>query len=312
MKACNGNLLLLLLSRLENLERAQQALVYAHHRTSVVELATVVGCREKGDKLALAEELVSVLDDLVSTANEVHVVLLEEARDNVGSESERDTAIVLAPACDVLIRVRPKQIAEKTAVGDLKLCQSEAFQAIRNSRTYVSGAHDTSDLLHGVEVGAQATVHGEDLLVDDGGDGQAVEAVGKSLPQLDVVTSLALVVETVDTVDGGTLVVAAQDEEVFGVLDLVCQQKADSLEGLLATVDVVTEEEVVCLGWESTVLEEAEKIVVLAVNVTANLNCRSINRRIESHASESLTLIGASSSRRMGCEMKISRLLVQR
>lgn len=114
-------------------------------------------------------------------------------------------------------------------------------------------------------------MHGEDLLVDDGGNGQAVEAVGKCLPQLDVVASLALIVETVDTVDGCTLVVTAEDEEVLRVFDLVRQQEADSLEGLLATVDVVTEEEVVGLGWETTIFEEAEKVVVLAVNITADL-----------------------------------------
>lgn len=65
-------------------------------------------------------------------------------------------------------------------------------------------------------------MHGEDLLVNDRGNGQAVKAVGESLPQLDVVTSLALIVETVDAVDGRALVVAAQDEEVLRVLDLVC------------------------------------------------------------------------------------------
>ena len=96
--------------------------------------------------------------------------------------------------------------------------------------TYIGGAHDTSDLLHRVEVGTQTTVHGEDLLVNDGSNVQAVEAVGKGLPQLDVVSSLALIVETVDAVDRGTLVVAAKDEEVLGVLDLVGQEQADGLE----------------------------------------------------------------------------------
>lgn len=154
------------------------------------------------------------------------------------------------------------------------------LQRFLKIETYIGGAHDTSDLLHGVEVGAQATVHGEDLLVNDGGNGQAVEAVGKCLPQLDVVASLALIVETVDAVDGGTLVVAAQDEEVLGVLDLVGQEKADGLEGLLATVDVVTEEEVVGLRWEATVLEETEEVVVLAVNVTADLEFKSVSCQI--------------------------------
>lgn len=119
-------------------------------------------------------------------------------------------------------------------------------------------------------------MHGEDLLVNDGGNGQAVEAVGKCLPQLDVVASLALIVETVDAVDGGTLVVAAQDEEVLGVLDLVGQEKADGLKGLLATVDIVTEEEVVGLRRESTVLEETEEVVVLAVDITTDLEFGSV------------------------------------
>lgn len=78
---------------------------------------------------------------------------------------------------------------------------------------YVCGPHDASDLLHGLEVwretcgpqrvergggstpdpgsavagGAELTsMAAEDLLVHDGGDGQAVEAVSEGLPQLDV------------------------------------------------------------------------------------------------------------------------------
>lgn len=114
-------------------------------------------------------------------------------------------------------------------------------------------------------------MHGEDLLIDDGGDRQAVEAVGKGLPQLDVVPPFALIVEPIDTVDRGTLVVAAQDEEVLGVFDLVGEQEADGFERLLATVDVVTQEQIIGLGREATVFEQTQKIVVLAVNITANL-----------------------------------------
>jgi len=64
----------------------------------------------------------------------------------------------------------------------------------------------------------------EDLFVDDGGHGEAVEAVGEGFPQLDAVPPLALVVESVNSVDAGTLVVAAQEEEVFRVFDLVSKQ----------------------------------------------------------------------------------------
>lgn len=98
-------------------------------------------------------------------------------------------------------------------------------------------------------------MHGEDLLVDDGGNGQAIEAVGKRLPELDVVPPLALIVEAVYTVDGGTLVVAAEDKEVFWVFDLVGQEKADGLERLLSSVDVVAQKEIVGLWRESSVLK---------------------------------------------------------
>lgn len=137
--------------------------------------------------------------------------------------------------------------------------------------THVSWPHDPADLLHRVQIRTQATVHGEDLLINDGSDWQAVEAVRERLPQLDVVPTLALVVETVDAVDRGALMVATEDEEVLGVLDLVGQQETDGLEGLLATVNVVTEEEIVRLWWEATVFEETEEIIVLAVDIAADL-----------------------------------------
>ena len=47
------------------------------------------------------------------------------------------------------------------------------------------------DLLHGLEVGAEAAVAAEDLLVHDGGHGETVETVGECFPQFDVVASLA-------------------------------------------------------------------------------------------------------------------------
>ncbi len=58
------------------------------------------------------------------------------------------------------------------------------------------------------------------LLVDEGRDWQAVEAVCERSPETDVVPPLALVIEAVDAIDGRALVVAAQQEEVLGVLDL--------------------------------------------------------------------------------------------
>ena len=71
--------------------------------------------------------------------------------------------------------------------------------------------------------------------------------------------------------------VSTQNEEVFRVLDLVCKEEADGLEGLLATVDVVTEEEVVSLWWETAIFEETQEVIVLAMDIAADLARRMLD-----------------------------------
>lgn len=140
--------------------------------------------------------------------------------------------------------------------------------------TYISGPHYTADLLHGVQIGTQPSVHCEDLFVDDGGDRQAVEAVGKCLPKFDVVSSFALVIEPVNAIDRCTLVIAAKDEEILGILDFVCKQQTDGLQRLLAAVDIISQEQVVSFRRKATVFEQAEQVVVLPMDVTTNLRTR--------------------------------------
>lgn len=239
---------------LQDLEGAHQSLIDTHHGTGVVKLSAVVGGREERDELALGKELVSLLDDLVGAADEVELLALQEGIHNVGTKGVRDTTVVLTPSGDLAVRVGPEQVAEETVVGD------------------IGGADDALDLLHGLEIRAETSVHAEDLLVDDGSNREAVEAVCESFPEADVVTTLAFVVETVDSVDGGTLVVATEEEEVLRVLDLEGEEEADGLKTLLSTIDVVSEEEVVGLRGEASVLKESEKIQVLSVDVTADLD----------------------------------------
>lgn len=114
-------------------------------------------------------------------------------------------------------------------------------------------------------------MHSENLLINNSGNGKAVETIGESFPQLNIVATLALIVETVDAVDGGTLVVTSQDEKVLRVLDFVGEQKADCLERLLASVYVVTQEEVIGLGRKTTVLKESEQVIILTMNIATNL-----------------------------------------
>jgi hypothetical protein len=87
-------------------------------------------------------------------------------------------------------------------------------------------------------------VHAENLLVDNSRDRKAVEAVGECFPELDVVPALALVVKAVDVINGHTLVISAQDEEILGIFDLEREEKTNRLETLLAAVNVVAKEQI--------------------------------------------------------------------
>ena len=68
--------------------------------------------------------------------------------------------------------------------------------------------------------------------------------------------------------------VAAQQEEVLGVLDLVGEQEGDDLEPVLPTIHVVAQEQVVGVRREAAVLEEPEEVMVLAMDVADDLDRR--------------------------------------
>lgn len=71
---------------------------------------------------------------------------------------------VTCPAADVLLRVRPEEVAEESRVGHL------------------DGPHDSVNLLQTRELRTQAAVHANDLLVDDCAHRQAVEAISEAFP----------------------------------------------------------------------------------------------------------------------------------
>lgn len=68
--------------------------------------------------------------------------------------------------------------------------------------------------------------------------------------------------------------VPSKEEKVLGVFDLVAQEEEDGLEGLLAPVDIVSEEEVVGARREPAHLEQPDQVAVLSVDVADNLDRR--------------------------------------
>ena len=64
-------------------------------------------------------------------------------------------------------------------------------------------------------------MHAEDSIVDERCHWKAVEAVDEKLPEFDVVASFTFIVEAVDTIDRGALMITPQKEEILWVFDFV-------------------------------------------------------------------------------------------
>uniref|UniRef100_A0A6B2LC98 Uncharacterized protein n=1 Tax=Arcella intermedia TaxID=1963864 RepID=A0A6B2LC98_9EUKA len=237
------------MGRTKDLKGAHKGFIDGHHGAGVVELPAVVGGGEDGDELALGEELVAVLDDLVRTDHEVEFVPAQEVFYNVPTKRERDTTIVLLPSLNLRIRISPQQIAKQTRIRNL------------------SRPNNPPNLLQSLQIRRKPTMNTKNLILNNRTKRQTIKTIIKQLPNLQTIARLALVVEPVDSINRRTFVVASKHEEVLGVLDFVCEEQADGLQAVWASVYVVAEEEVVGVWWEAAVLEEAEEVVVLAVDV---------------------------------------------
>ena len=66
--------------------------------------------------------------------------------------------------------------------------------------------------------------------------------------------------------------VPPQHEEILGIFNFVRQEETDGFQRLLAAIDVIAEEDVVGFGGEPSIFEQTEEVVVLAVDVAANLD----------------------------------------
>ena len=98
-------------------------------------------------------------------------------------------------------------------------------------------------------------MHAEDLVVDQGRNRHAIEDVLELFPDTNGVATFAFIIETIDTVDLAALVVASQEEEVLLKLDFVCEEQDDGLKGVLSSVDIVTEEQIVSFRREAAIFK---------------------------------------------------------
>lgn len=67
--------------------------------------------------------------------------------------------------------------------------------------TDIGRSHDSSYLLHGLEIWTQATIHAKYLLVNDGCHRHAAEGICEVFPQLDIVPAFNFIIKAVYSVN---------------------------------------------------------------------------------------------------------------
>jgi len=224
------------------LECTAHGLIDGHNGTRIVKLPAVVWCTEDSHESSAREELVAILNHLVCSADKVQAMLSEEPLHNIRTKREGYTPIILAPATDLLLRVRPQEVAEEACVW------------------HIGGPDDALDLLKVAQLWRQATMHAKDLVVKYCAYRKAIEAVRECLPETNAVATLAFIVKTVYSIYGSTFMVPPKEEEILGILHLVTEQQAYGLQALLASINVVPKEKVVCLRRKPTTLEEPQQV----------------------------------------------------
>ena len=127
--------------------------------------------------------LVTLVDQLMGSADELEVVVGEELRGDLGSKQPAGTAGRHRPALH-LLGVGPHQVTEGALVRDLLV------------------PLDQPDLIQGPDLGREAAVDTEDLAVDEGGDCEKIKYFAAIFPNIAVsVLVLTLVIEPVNLED---------------------------------------------------------------------------------------------------------------
>ena len=62
--------------------------------------------------------------------------------------------------------------------------------------------------------------------------------------------------------------IPSQQEKVLRVLNFIREQQTDCFQRLFSTIDVIAQEKVVTFRGKAAVLEQAQQVIVLAVDVT--------------------------------------------
>ncbi len=255
----------------ENLEDAFHVFFHHHDCCAVVELVAVVGRREESYELLICEKLEAVLDHLMRSDDDVDFELLAESLDCIRSEVVTDSSGRRCPPVVFVVGIRPEKVAGNPACHESLVVQR---------------ASDVPDLSDVRDVATDSSVHAQDPSVDERGQGHVVKNRLKGTPKSNAEPSVAVVVESVNTIDAenntsivvqnenevmhllGAFMVSPQENDALGEPDLLGQKQHDAFQRVPSAVDVVPEEQVAAIRRGFQDVEDSLQVCELSVNVS--------------------------------------------
>mmetsp|Transcript_96302 Transcript_96302/g.171084 ORF Transcript_96302/g.171084 Transcript_96302/m.171084 type:complete len:257 (+) Transcript_96302:63-833(+) len=219
--------------RVELQECVFEMLIDLHHGRLVPTPVAVVGRGEDCHHIPVVAPIVALHDKLMSACNELEAIGMIELLRNVLSEGVACTAWRNSPAASV-VRIGPQKVTHRSFVWNFLY------------------SVQLTDVVQGVQGRRDATVHADDLVLDDGCNRQVVKGVCEEFPNCgSSVSADAFIEEAVDLRNLATLVISTQQSDALLEANLVEEHERHCLHRVVAPIDIVTKEEVVGL-WQWT------------------------------------------------------------
>ena len=273
--------------------------VYLHYRGLVTTSVAIVGSGEDSHDITLVSPVVSIHDKLMSTCDSHQVIGVIELFGDVLAERVASTSWRDTPTTSV-IRVRPEEITDGTLVrsllnaielADLIKCIDrggettvEAENLILNDGSERKVVKEFSESLPDISI----TIFTEAFIIETVSN-KIERNINKNCNTFNELrvhnnSSKSLIKWIIVRIycskcsgclylhlsDLSALVISSKDGDSISKTHLKGNKEGHSLHRVVATIDVISHEEIVSVGRAATDLEELAQVVELTVDITTN------------------------------------------
>src|SRR5947209_3571539 len=156
------------------------------------------------------------------------------------SRHQCQTVVVIKRLADVLSKCVSRASGTDTPSTSIIRITPEQI-AHRPFMRHLLNPVQTPDVVQRINTRAQSAVQAKDLVVNQGGEGEVVEEIGKVFPHICIaVLAQALVIEAVDLGDLARFMIAAEDRYAGGIADFESNEESDSFNGVVTAIDIIT------------------------------------------------------------------------